>query len=62
MDADLADLTRSTARGLDLHLAGVDVVVGPGGPAVVDVNVFPGYRGVAGAAAAVADHLLGHLP
>lgn len=43
-----------------MHLAGVDVVLGPHGPVVVDVNAFPGYRDVAGAAAAVAAHLLDH--
>lgn len=61
VDPALADLARATAARLDLHLAGVDVVVGPGGPAVVDVNVFPGYRDVAGATDAVAAHLLRHL-
>lgn len=58
---ELADLARRTLGHLGLHLAGVDVVIGPDGPVVVDVNAFPGYRGVEGAAAAVADHLLSHL-
>ena len=61
VDQELAHLARSTTRRLGLHLAGVDVVIGQAGPAVVDVNVFPGYRDVAGAVAAVADHLLRHL-
>lgn len=61
VDADLADLARRTTSALDLHLAGVDVVIGPDGPVVVDVNAFPGYRGVSGATAAVAEHLLQHL-
>lgn len=58
---ELAALARRTLQHLGLHLAGVDVVIGPDGPVVVDVNAFPGYRGVDGAAAAVAEHLLGHL-
>ena len=33
----------------------------PDGPVVIDVNAFPGYRGVEGAAAAVAEHLVDHL-
>lgn len=57
----LAELGRRTTAHLDLHLAGVDVVLGPEGPVVVDVNAFPGYRGVDGAAGAVAAHLLAHL-
>lgn len=61
VDAALADLARAATSGLDMHLAGVDVVLGPAGPVVVDVNAFPGYRGVDGAAQAVARHLLEHL-
>lgn len=57
----LSELARRTLQHLDLHLAGVDVVIGPDGPVVVDVNAFPGYRGVEGAARAVAAHLLHHL-
>lgn len=52
---DLTRLALATRRACRLDLAGVDVVLGPDGPVVVDVNAFPGYRGVPGAAAAVAD-------
>lgn len=58
---ELASLARRTLAHLGLHLAGVDVVIGPDGPVVVDVNAFPGYRGVAGAPAAVAEHLVAHV-
>ena len=61
VDEPLADLARAAVARVDLHLAGVDVVIGPDGPAVVDINAFPGYRGVGGAPGAVADHLLDHL-
>lgn len=57
----LTDLARAVGAALGLHLFGVDVVLGEAGPVVVDVNVLPGYRGVAGAAEQVATHLLGHL-
>jgi ribosomal protein S6--L-glutamate ligase len=57
VDTDLADLARRAAGALGLTLAGVDVVVGGGGPVVVDVNAFPGYKGVPGAAGRVAEHL-----
>lgn len=59
--ADLRDLALAATAALDLHLAGVDVVVGDDGAFVVDVNPFPGYRSVAGAAESVAGHLLSHL-
>jgi ribosomal protein S6--L-glutamate ligase len=61
VSTELAGLARRTLQHLGLHLAGVDVVIGPDGPVVVDVNAFPGYRGVEGAAAAVAEHLVDHL-
>lgn len=60
VDPELAVLGRNAAAGVGVHLAGVDVVIGPDGPMVVDVNVFPGFRGVDGSAEAVADHLLDH--
>jgi ribosomal protein S6--L-glutamate ligase len=41
------------AFGLDVH--GVDVLLTPEGPVVVDVNAFPGVRGQDGAPRALAD-------
>lgn len=61
VDDPLAELARTAVAGLDLHLAGIDVVLGPDGPVVVDVNSFPGYRGVHGAPEGVVQHLLAHL-
>ncbi len=60
-DDGLTVLARAAGAALGLHLYGVDVLLGPGGPVVVDVNAGPGYRGVAGAAEDVAAHLLAHL-
>lgn len=57
----LRDVALTAARAVDLHLLGVDVVHGPWGPVVVDVNAFPGYRSVQGAGEAVTAHLLEHL-
>ena len=45
-----------TAYGLDLY--GVDVLLGPDGPVVVDVNDFPSFRQVPEAAARVARVIL----
>jgi ribosomal protein S6--L-glutamate ligase len=53
-----AALTAGRALGLDLY--GVDFLVPPEAPeafAVVDVNAFPGYNGLAEAPAALADYL-----
>ena len=42
---------------LGLEIYGVDILAGPDGPVVVDVNPFPGFRGVADAAVRIAHHL-----
>lgn len=60
-DAALTALARAGGHASGLHLFGVDVLIGPGGSVVVDVNVLPGFRGVHGAAEQVTAHLLGHL-
>ena len=57
-DAGLVALARRVGEVLDLHLYGVDVLLGPTGPVVVDVNAVPGFRGVTGAPALVTEHLL----
>lgn len=54
----LGEVALLAGRALDLHVFGVDVVEGPDGPVVVDVNAFPSCAGVPGAAAAIADTLL----
>ncbi len=48
-------LAAGAALGLEIY--GVDLVVGADGPLVVDVNGFPGFKGVPSAAAWVAEHL-----
>ena len=57
IDAQLADLARRVGRALDLEIYGVDFLYGPRGPTVVDVNPFPGFRGVPQAARLIARHL-----
>ncbi|HEY2704165.1 MAG TPA: alpha-L-glutamate ligase [Candidatus Dormibacteraeota bacterium] len=51
--------TLRAGREFDLSLYGVDLLVTARGPAIVDVNAFPGYRGVPGAAAALAAFIEG---
>ena len=57
----LSRVARAAADALGLTICGVDVVVSPGGPVVVDVNPFPGFKGVPGAAELLAAHLLRRL-
>lgn len=57
----LVELGRACAAATELVLWGADVVPGPDGPVVVDVNAFPGYRTVAEAPARVAGAVLDAL-
>lgn len=59
-DAALTELALETARVVGGHLLGVDVIATPNGPVVVDVNGFPGFRGVKDAPALVATHIREH--
>ncbi len=54
---ELRSLALATGRAAGLDIFGVDVVIGPDGPVIVDLNVFPGFRGIPGAAEAVAGHV-----
>ncbi len=51
----LASLARRCAGLFGLRLLGVDLVDGPGGPLVLEVNDFPNYRGADGSPRAVAE-------
>ena len=46
-------LALQIGRVFVLHLYGIDLVVTEQGPVIVDINSFPGFRGVAGAAPAL---------
>jgi len=60
----LASVAEAAADALGLDYAGVDVVVGPDGPTVIEVNGNPSWQGILEAtgldmADAIAEHLLG---
>ena len=46
-------ISLKVGRAFDLHLYGLDLIASHRGAVVVDVNSFPGFRGVAGAASAL---------
>jgi ribosomal protein S6--L-glutamate ligase len=52
---DVRRIALRCGRIFDLRVYGVDVVEGPCGPVVVDVNYFPSFLGVAEAPARLAD-------
>lgn len=54
----LAALALAAGAALGLEIYGVDVLIGAGGPTIVDVNPFPSFQGTEGAAELVAGHLV----
>ncbi len=50
-----ADITHEIGRVFNLRLYGVDLLVTTRGPMIVDVNSFPGFRGVPGADSALVE-------
>ncbi|MET7622189.1 hypothetical protein [Streptomyces sp. NPDC005408] len=59
LSAEVAAIVAQVGAVYGLDLYGVDVVLGPDGPVVVDVNDFPSFRQVPDAAARVARAVLG---
>ena len=57
--AEVRDMALRAGEALGLGLYGLDVIEGPDGPVIVDANYFPGYKGVPGAARAIAAYVEG---
>ncbi|MFC8073943.1 RimK family alpha-L-glutamate ligase [Streptomyces sp. NPDC057307] len=58
LSAEVAGMVRDVGRIYGLDLYGVDVLLGPDGPVIVDVNDFPSFRPVPDAVARVARAVL----
>jgi ribosomal protein S6--L-glutamate ligase len=57
---ELRDIARRCGDALGLGLYGLDIVEGSRGPVVVDVNYFPGYKGVPDVAPLIAGYIEGY--
>jgi len=57
VDSDLRAIALRCGEALGLGLYGLDVMEGAGGPVVVDLNYFPGYKGVPDVAPLIADYI-----
>lgn len=55
MPADWLHIALEIGRVFNMHLYGVDLLVTAQGAIIVDVNGFPGFRGVPGAASALVE-------
>ncbi|MFQ5859897.1 MAG: RimK family alpha-L-glutamate ligase [Anaerolineae bacterium] len=60
VSAEVRDIARRCGQVFGLGLYGLDVVESPGGPVVVDLNYFPGYKGVPNVAPLIADYIEGY--
>ncbi|TSB31304.1 ATP-grasp domain-containing protein [Streptomyces benahoarensis] len=58
LSAEVARITAETGAAFGLDLYGVDVLYGPDGPVVVDINDFPSFRQVPDAVARVSAAVL----
>ncbi|MEW6212528.1 MAG: ATP-grasp domain-containing protein [Acidobacteriota bacterium] len=54
---EVRQLAIRTGKVCGLGLYGLDIIESPQGPFVVDVNYFPGYKGVPDAARMIADYI-----
>lgn len=59
LSAEVASIAAQVGAVYGLDLYGVDIVLGPDGPIVVDVNDFPSFRQVPDAVARVARAIIG---
>ena len=57
VNAELSAIAQGVGQALELDIFGVDVLYGPSGPVIVDVNPFPGFRNIPGAPLLLARHL-----
>lgn len=57
LDPHTRDVVLTCGAALGLHLYGVDLVRTDAGPFVVDVNYFPGYKGIPAAGDLIADYI-----
>jgi ribosomal protein S6--L-glutamate ligase len=58
IDADVRDIALRCGRAFGLGLYGLDIIETRKGPVVVDLNYFPGYKGVPGAGRRIAEYIL----
>ena len=57
LEPEVRDVALRCGQALGLGLYGIDLIESADGPVVVDLNYFPGYKGVPGAAPLIADYI-----
>ncbi len=59
---EVREIALKCGRVFGLGMYGLDVILGPDGPVVIDLNYFPSYKGVPNAAALLARYILDNAP
>jgi ribosomal protein S6--L-glutamate ligase len=57
VSAEVRDIALRCGQAFGLGLYGLDMIESPDGPVVVDLNFFPGYKGVPNIAPRIADYI-----
>jgi ribosomal protein S6--L-glutamate ligase len=60
VSSEVRDIALRCGRAMGLGLYGIDMIESDEGPVVVDLNYFPGYKGVPAAASLIADYVAGY--
>jgi ribosomal protein S6--L-glutamate ligase len=60
-DPQMVEIARRCGRVFNLEIYGVDTIETADGPAVIEVNEFPNFTGVPGAARHIVDYVLGRI-
>ncbi len=58
VSSEVREIALKCGRVFGLGMYGLDVILGPDGPAVIDLNYFPSYKGVPNAAALLTRYIL----
>ncbi|MDQ3781211.1 MAG: hypothetical protein M3354_11795 [Chloroflexota bacterium] len=57
VNSELTELSYRAGTALDMEIYGVDILYGSNGPVVIDINPFPGFRGIPHAGQVIGSHL-----
>jgi len=57
LSKEIKDIALKCGEAFGLGLYGIDVLESPQGPVVVDLNYFPGYKGIPGIAPLIAEYI-----
>lgn len=58
VSGEVQEIARRCGQIFGLGLYGLDIIEGPSGPVVIDLNYFPSYKGVPNATTLLADYIL----